>query len=92
MVKNYLKIGFRTLLKHKSHSAINVIGMAIGMACFLLILFYVKDESSFDKFHKDYEQIYRVTEVNYSDGGETMLANAFSALGPALQADFPEIS
>jgi len=91
MVKNYLKIGFRNLLKHKSHSAINIVGMAVGMACFLLILFYVKDESSYDKFHKDFEQIYRVTEVNYSDGGETMLANAFSALGPALEADFPEI-
>ena len=91
MVKNYLKIGFRSLLKHKAHSAINVIGMAVGMACFLLILFYVKDESSFDKFHKDYEQIYRVTEVNYGEGGETMLANAFSAIGPALEADFPEI-
>lgn len=91
MVKNYLKIAWRNLLKHKSHSAINIVGLAVGMACFLLILFYVKDESSYDKFHKDYESIYRVTEVNYSDGGENMLANAFSAIGPALEADFPEI-
>ena len=91
MVKNYLKIAWRNLLKNKSHSLINIFGLAIGMASFLLILFYVRDESSYDKFHKDYESIYRVTEVNYADGGETMLANAFSAIGPALQTDFPEI-
>ncbi len=91
MVKNYLKIAWRNLLKYPSHSLINIVGLAVGMACFLLILFYVKDESSYDKFHRDYEQIYRVTEVNYSDGGETMLANAFSAIGPALDQDFPEI-
>ena len=90
MVKNYLKMALRNLLKHKGHTAINVFGLAVGMACFLLILFYVQDESSFDKFHKDYDRIYRITEVNYSDGGENMLANAYSAIGPALQSDFPE--
>ncbi len=90
MVKNYLRIAWRNMLKHKGHSAINIIGLAVGMACFLLILFYVKDESSYDKFHKDYKSIYRVTEVNYSDGGETLLANAYSAIGPALTSDFPE--
>jgi putative ABC transport system permease protein len=90
MVKNYIKLAWRNLLKHKSHSAINIIGLAVGMSCFLLILFYVKDESSFDKFHQDYERIYRITEVNYTDGGENMLANTFSAIGPALQSDFPE--
>lgn len=61
------------------------------MASFLLILLYVEDESSFDKFHKDYEQIYRVTEVNYSDSGETKLANTYSGIGPALKNDFPEV-
>ena len=90
MVKNYLKMAWRNLMKHKGHTAINILGLAVGMACFLLILFYVKDESSFDKFHKDYERIYRITEVNYADGGETMLANAYSAIGPVLQSDFPE--
>lgn len=90
MVKNYLKLAWRNLLKHKSHSVINIIGLAIGMSCFLLILFYVRDESSYDKFHKDYDQIYRITEVNYADGGESLLANTFSAIGPALKNDFPE--
>jgi len=78
-------------LKHKSHSAINIVGLAVGMASFLLILFYVQDESSFDKFHDDYQEIYRVTEVNSSENGETKLANTYSGIGPALQSDFPEV-
>ena len=90
MVKNYLKLAWRNMLKHKGHSAINVVGLAVGMACFLLILFYVRDEASYDKFHNDYESIYRVTEVNYTDGNETRLANAYSAIGPVLKNDFPE--
>jgi len=90
MLQNYLKIGLRNLVKHRAHSLINVIGLAIGMSCFLLIGLFVLDESSFDKFHEDYEQIYRLTEINYNDGQETRLANAYSAIGPALQNDFPE--
>lgn len=91
MLRNYIKIAWRNLLKHKSHSAINIIGLAVGMASFLLILFYVQDEASFDKFHEDYEEIYRVTEVNISENGETKLANTYSGIGPALQNDFPEV-
>ncbi|MCE7993074.1 MAG: FtsX-like permease family protein [Roseivirga sp.] len=91
MLRNYLKIARRNLLKNKSHSAINIMGLAVGMASFLLILFYVQDESSFDKFHNDYESIYRVTEVNYTESGETKLANTYSGIGPALHNDFPEV-
>jgi len=91
MIKNYLKIAWRNILKHKGHSAINIAGLAVGMASFLLILLYVKDESSFDKFHQDYEQIYRVTELDYSETGETKLANTYSGIGPVLQNDFPEV-
>lgn len=90
MVKNYLKLAWRNLLKHKGHTAINVFGLAVGMASFLLILFYVKDEASYDKFHQDYERIYRITEVNFSEDGDNYLANAYSAIGPALKNDFPE--
>ena len=91
MVKNYLKIAWRNHSKHKSYTAINVFGLAVGMSCFLLILFYIKDETSFDKFHQDYERIYRITEVNYGEDGETLMANAFSAIGPALDSDIPEL-
>lgn len=91
MLRSYLKIARRNLLKDKGHSAINIFGLSVGMASFLLILFYVRDESSFDKFHDDYEDIYRVTEVNYSESGKTQLANTYSGIGPALQNDFPEV-
>lgn len=90
MLQNYLKIGLRNLVKHRAHSLINILGLAIGMSCFLLISLFVLDESSFDRFHSDYENIYRLTEVITSDGQETKLANAFSAIGPALKNDFPE--
>lgn len=91
MLRSYFKIARRNLLKDKSHSAINIFGLSVGMASFLLILFYVKDESSFDKFHDNYESIYRVTEVNSSESGKTELANTYSGIGPALQNDFPEV-
>ena len=91
MLRNYVKIAWRNLIKHKSHSLINIVGLAVGMASFLLILFYVQDESSFDKFHEDYQEIYRVTEVNISENGETKLANTYSGIGPALKNDFPEV-
>jgi putative ABC transport system permease protein len=91
MLRNYAKIAWRNLIKHKSHSLINIVGLAVGMASFLLILFYVQEESSFDKFHEDYQEIYRVTEVNISENGEIKLANTYSGIGPALQIDFPEV-
>jgi len=91
MLKNYFKIAFRNIIKHKGHSAINIIGLAVGMASFLLILFYVEDESSYDKFHKNFDSIYRVTEVNFTENGETLLANSYSAIGNVLKNDFPEV-
>lgn len=92
MLKNYLKIGLRNLVKHKALTILNIIGLAIGMSCFMLISLFVYNESGFDRFHQDYENIYRLTEINYAEGGETRLANAYSAIGPALQSDFPEFS
>ncbi len=63
MLRNYLKIAFRNILKHKAYSAINVFGLAIGIACFMLILLYVQDELSFDRYHEDADRIYRIAEL-----------------------------
>ena len=63
MLRNYLKIGFRQLLKHKGYSAINIFGLAIGIACFVLILLYVQDEQSYDRYHSKADRIYRIVEV-----------------------------
>ena len=60
MLKNYLKIAFRNLIRHKSYSTINIAGLAIGMACSIMILLWVKNELSYDRFHKNAPQIYRI--------------------------------
>ena len=60
MFKNYLKIAFRNLIRFKVYSLINVFGLAIGVAACILILLFVRDELSFDKFNKNADRIYRV--------------------------------
>ena len=60
MLKNYLKIALRFMLRQKGFSIINIAGLTIGITCSLLIILYIFDELSFDKFHPDAEQIYRL--------------------------------
>ena len=68
MIKNYLKIAWRNLNRNKAFSAINIFGLAFGMACALLIMLWVTDEKSVDHFHKNGKQIYQVYERYYFDG------------------------
>jgi len=91
MFKNYLKIAFRNLRRHKGYSFINIAGLAVGMACFLLIFMHISDELSYDKFHQKAKQIYRVTyEINLS-GNTTHTAQTPAPLGPAMIRDYPEV-
>ena len=60
MLSNYLKITFRNLFKYKAFSLINISGLAIGMTCCILILLWVLDELSFDRFHENSGDIYRI--------------------------------
>ena len=62
MFQNYLTIAVRNLLRHKGYSAINVLGLSIGIACCILILLYVQDELSYDQFHEKHDRIYRLVE------------------------------
>jgi putative ABC transport system permease protein len=79
MLKNYLKIAFRNLRKHKLYAAINVTGLAVGLACCLLILLFVRDELSYDQFHANADRIYRVEmEVQGSDEVERWDVTLFS--------------
>jgi len=64
MLKNYLKIALRNLLRHKSYSLINIAGLAIGMACCWLILLFVHDELTYDRFHEHTGRIYRLVTMN----------------------------
>ena len=75
MLKNYFKIAFRNLLKYRSYSFINVFGLMMGIACFLVISLYIFDELTFDRFHRNADRIYRVVEVRTSETGkQTKLA------------------
>jgi putative ABC transport system permease protein len=91
MLKNFLKLALRNLMRHKAYSAINILGLAIGITCCFLIVLYVINELSYDRFHEHRDQIYRATiEMNY--GGQNMkMAAAMAPLGPALKEEFPEV-
>jgi putative ABC transport system permease protein len=89
MFKNYLKIAVRNLIRHKTYSFINIAGLAVGMASCFLILLYVLDEASYDRYHEKADQIFRVLKIN-KDGGEFSARTSFS-LAPTLKNDFPEI-
>ena len=92
MVKNYLKITIRNIRKHKGYSFINISGLAVGMACCILILLWIKDELSFDRFHENTDVIYRVTEHQYNSSGDYFpVAVTPWPLADALKNDFPEI-
>ena len=69
MIKNYLKIAGRSLWKHKGYSFINIFGLAISISCSLLIFLFVKDEISYDRFHKDAGNIYRIVKDFVNDDG-----------------------
>ncbi|SDL48661.1 putative ABC transport system permease protein [Catalinimonas alkaloidigena] len=92
MLKNYLIIAFRHLQKNRVFTFINIAGVAIGMAGCLLILAYVRYELSYDRFHPEADQIYRVTYF-VSQGDQEIVASAAAvpAVGPALKNNFPEV-
>ncbi len=91
MIKNYLKIALRNLWKQKSFSAINIMGLAVGLCCFLLISLYVIDELSFDKYHKKANRIYRVNSDITFGGTKIHIAEAPDVMGAALKKDYPQI-
>ena len=92
MIKHYLKISFRNLWKYKSFSAINIAGLAIGMAACLLILQYVSFKLSFDQFHKNAGNIYRVVNDRYQQGRLIQHGTiTYSAVGKAMNDDYEEV-
>ncbi len=92
MLRNYLKIALRNLLKNKAYSAITILGLAIGFACCLTIALYVEDELSYDQFHQNGKNIYRVVEKQNMSGEEYDIAVSPGPLASALKADFGEIT
>jgi putative ABC transport system permease protein len=90
MLRNYLLMAWRHLGRYRAFATINIVGLAIGLACCLLMLLYVQDEWQYDRFHTNAPSIYRVVSSTSEDGKPTNANGAFS-VGPALKEDFPEI-
>ncbi|SHG52970.1 ABC transporter permease [Winogradskyella jejuensis] len=93
MIKNYFKIAWRSLVKNKVYSFINLSGLTIGMTCFILIAFYIQFESSFDKHIKDSDRIYRIVQQQKGNDykGTDYFALAPLPLTTAIKQDFPEV-
>lgn len=91
MIKNYIKVALRSLRKNKIYSFINIIGLALGLACAMLIILYVKDEVSFDRFHHDVQNIYRIVNTNYFEGKDHKDGNSGLLQGPRFKQNVPGI-
>ena len=92
MLKNNLKMAYRNLMRHKVFSLINISGLALGMTCSILILLWVRDELSFDRFHAQGDQLYRVMEVQRYPGADDLTIDATPGpLAEALEQEIPEV-
>jgi len=92
MFSNYLKIAFRNIVRQKGFSFINIAGLAIGMACCLIILLFIQYEFSYEKMHPDLDRIYRVLTIDKAMGTNSQRVGiTIPALGPAIPEAFPEV-
>jgi hypothetical protein len=92
LIWSYIKISLRNIKRQKGFSLINIAGLAIGMAACILILIWVQDELSYDRFHTNSDRIFRAIEHEELAGGETLsYTQQGPALGPVLKSEYPEI-
>src|ERR1017187_4412839 len=91
MIKNYIKTAYRSLIKNRGFSAINILGLALGLSICLLIVFYVYDELSYDQYNDKIGRIYRLNNDIKFGGVENSYAVSPAPVADALKSDFPEI-
>lgn len=91
MIRNYITTAIRNLLKHKGYSLVNVIGLALGLTGCILMLLYIRYETSFDDFHLKQDRMYRIEVNMLFDGRESKFTTTPSAWGPVLLAEYPSI-
>ncbi len=91
MFKNYLTTALRNILRHKGYSAINILGLAVGLACAFFILLWIQDEVSYDQFHEDGERTYAVMRHSTFGGERGTTRSTPKPLAEALVNDYPEI-
>ncbi|GEP97802.1 ABC transporter permease [Chitinophaga cymbidii] len=91
MLTNYLKTAFRNLARHRFYAAINILGLAFGLAACWLIVLYAADELSFDRYHRHADRIYRVVQHARWNNNDLHEAPTSAPFAPAMKAEFPEI-
>ncbi len=91
MLKNYIKVAFRNLLRNRTYSAINIFGLAIGVACCLLLSLYVMDEVSYDKHHRQAENLYRIVSKFQGGNGLDKIGTASPPIAMAVKDEIPEV-
>ncbi|MEP0366287.1 MAG: ABC transporter permease [Cyclobacteriaceae bacterium] len=91
MLKNYFNIAFRNLTKHSFYSVINILGLSVGLTCFLFIALFVKDELSYDTHFKDSEKIYRTDFTGMINGNEIVAALMCSPAAKSVKETFPNV-
>jgi putative ABC transport system permease protein len=91
MIKNYFKIAWRNLIRNKAFSLINILGLALGMACSLLIMLWIQDERNVDAFHANGKQLYQIYERNFFDGKIEANYPTQALLAEELKRVIPEI-
>jgi putative ABC transport system permease protein len=90
MIQNYLRIALRSLLKYKGYSIINILGLATGLTCFILIALYVQVEFSYDNYHEKGDRIYRVAVESTTKHSKSATADTPYPLAPVLKEGYPE--
>ena len=91
MFKSYFRIAWRSLMKNKTFSLINIFGLAIGLTCCMLITLYIVHETGYDRYQKDARRIYQVATAFTDDGGEHRSATTSAPVGRLLQQEYPEV-
>src|SRR5215203_2815156 len=91
MIKTYIKLAFRSLVKNKAFSFINVFGLAIGLTCCLLISMYIYHEFSYDTQHKAGSRLYQLGTISIDGGKEDRYASTPAPMGPTMKQVYPEV-
>ncbi len=91
LLANYLKIGLRKIKRQKVYSFINVVGLAVGLACCAVIILYVTNELTYDSFHPDIDRIYRIATHRISQVGVHTFVTTPGPLAPELKASYPQV-
>ncbi|HMI62004.1 MAG TPA: ABC transporter permease [Puia sp.] len=93
MIQHYLKVALRNIFRHKFFSFINILSLSVGLSCFFLFLLYFLNETTYDRFNKNADTIFRVYEWSKGQNGGAYSGDAwlYLPLGPALKKDFPDL-